>query len=79
MNGATIERLEADIQQLSLTDQLLLIERLAQSIRQSAAPTWSALDSQLAAMADDPQIQRELRLIEGEFAGTEADGLEETA
>ena len=31
--------------------------------------------NELAAMADDPQIQRELRAINAEFAGAESDGL----
>jgi hypothetical protein len=35
------------------------------------------LDEALAAMANDPDTQRELRLIEAEFAMTELDGLEE--
>lgn len=35
----------------------------------------SELESQLAAMAADPDIQREIRLIENEFTGTESDGL----
>jgi predicted DNA-binding antitoxin AbrB/MazE fold protein len=31
--------------------------------------------NELEAMASDPQIQRELRVINAEFAGTESDGL----
>jgi len=76
MSAVTVERIEADIRQLSFADQLLLMERLAQAIRQSTAPIQPTLDSQLAAMANDLEIQRELRIIEDEFAGTEADGLD---
>jgi hypothetical protein len=36
-------------------------------------------DNDLAAMAADPEIQRELRQIEKEFRPTEADGLENGA
>lgn len=35
------------------------------------------LSDDLDRMANDPDIQRELRLIETEFAETEADGLDE--
>jgi hypothetical protein len=34
------------------------------------------IQAQLAAMAADPDIQREIRAIEAEFAGTELDGLD---
>jgi len=76
MSNTTIERLEADISQLSLSDQLLLIERLAQHIRQRGLPDQAAFENQLAVMANDPDIQRELREIEREFARTELDGLD---
>ena len=33
-------------------------------------------ESELAAMAADPDVQRELREIRADFSGTEADGLE---
>jgi hypothetical protein len=33
------------------------------------------IESQLAEMAADPDIQREIRLIQAEFAETEGDGL----
>ncbi len=75
MNDATVERIEADIRQLSLADQLWLMERLAQHIRKSTLSRQPAWESQLAAMAHDPDIQRELQLIEAEFSGTEADGV----
>ena len=53
-----------------------LIERLAQCLRQRTLPDQPALESHLAAMASDPDIQRELRQIEAEFADTDPDGLE---
>ena len=76
MNNPTLERIEADISQLPLSEQLLLMERLAHRIRQRALPPQPDFDSQLAAMASDPDIQRELRQIEAEFAGTEAGSLD---
>jgi hypothetical protein len=75
MSNTALERIEADLDQLSLADQLWLIERLAQRIRHQAQPHQSLPESQLAAMASDPDIQRELREIEAEFEGTEFDGL----
>jgi hypothetical protein len=76
MSASLIERIETEIGQLSLPDQLWLLERLAQRIRKRASPTSVKGDAQLAAMAHDPHIQRELREIEAEFALTEGDGLE---
>ena len=76
MNNTILERIEADISQLSLSEQLWLMERLAQRIRQNALPAHPDFERQLAAMASDPDIQRELRQIEADFAGTESDGLD---
>lgn len=66
MSNAALERIEADLDQLSLIEQLWLIERLAQRIRHQAQPNQTMLDSQLAAMANDPDIQRELQEIAAE-------------
>ncbi len=74
MATPTLERIEADIEQLSLGDQLCLMERLARRIR--SRRTLAVEERDLAAMANDPTIQRELGQIDAEFAPTEADGLE---
>ena len=76
MNASLIERMEIEISQLALPDQLWLLERLIQRIRKRTLQTRPALDAQLAAMAYDPNMQRELKAIDAEFAATEADGLE---
>lgn len=77
MNANMLERIETEISQLTVLDQLWLLERLAQRIRRrTTQPQPVAFETQLAAMALDPHLQRELKLIEAEFAGTEADGLE---
>ena len=73
MNVAIIEQLETEIGQLSLSEQLWLMERLAHRIRKHTMQERPSLEEQLAAMAHDPDIQAELRQIEAEFAG--ADGL----
>jgi hypothetical protein len=75
MNTTTLEQIEADISQLSLSEQLLLIERLARRIRDRTLRPQPSRTDELAAMASDPDIQRELQQIEAEFAGTETDGL----
>ena len=75
MNLAVLSQIEERIHQLSLAEQLWLIERLAQRLREQLI-VHSPFEQQLAAMADDPDIQRELQRIEEEFAPAAADGLE---
>lgn len=77
MSTVILERIESDIQHLSLADQLWLMERLAHHIRESSVRPVLNWETQLNAMAYDPEIQRELQEIEIEFSGTEMDGLEE--
>jgi hypothetical protein len=60
---------------LSLAEQLWLIERLAQRLREQLI-AQNMFEDSLAAMATDPEIQRELQCIEEEFAPASADGLE---
>lgn len=74
MNTLTLESIESAINQLSFLEQVQLLERLAQHIRKQTERRQS-IEDQLAAMAADPEIQRELRQIEAEFSGTEMDGL----
>ena len=64
-----------NISQLSLAEQLWLIERVAQRIREKLV-AQRALDQQLAAMAADQEMQHELRSIEEDFAQAAADGLD---
>ncbi|HKA55699.1 MAG TPA: hypothetical protein VKJ47_18760 [Candidatus Binatia bacterium] len=67
MNTTTLERIEADISQLSLSEQLLLMERLARRIRDRTFLPQPSRADQLAAMANDPDIQRELQQIEAGY------------
>ncbi len=60
---ATLSRIEERIYQLPLDEQLWLIERLAQKIRNSVL-LRSNFETQLADMADDPEISKELQMIE---------------
>ena len=74
MNSSVLESIENQLPQLSHDEQLWLIERLAKRLRKKPPP--ANFEADLAAMANDPQIQQELRAIEAEFAVTEQDGLE---
>jgi hypothetical protein len=76
MTNTELNRLESVIGQLTFTEQVWLMDRLAQKIRDRSARVVSVQDEHLEAMAEDPAIQRELIEIENEFASTERDGLE---
>lgn len=69
----TVERIERELYKLPFRAQLLLMERLARHIAATAIPHDLAAD--LRAMAEDPEIQRELALIEEELGPAELDGL----
>jgi hypothetical protein len=75
MNSSVLDRLNADIQRLTLEEQVWLLEQLAQRIREKTMRQQQILEGQLTAMANDPDIQREIELIQSEFAETESDGL----
>ena len=74
MISTDLDRLNDEIQQLTLMEQVWLLEQLAHHIRNQAAHQ-QGIESQLEAMASDPQIQRELREIEVEFGPADFDGL----
>lgn len=76
MTSLDLVRIEAAIDQLPLSDQLSLIEHLARRIRERSQQAPDPRERELEEMANDPAIQRELREIEADFAGTESDGLE---
>jgi len=75
MNLSALSQIEESIAQLSLVEQLRLIERVAQRLREHL-DAQSTFDQQLVAMAADQEMQQELRRIEEEFAHTAADGLD---
>ena len=76
MDSSVLSQLEESIDKLSLEEQLWLIERVSQRIRENMVEK-STLDDQLAVMAADPEIQLELQRINEEFASAEEDGLED--
>ncbi len=75
MSSANLTQLEELIGRLPIIEQLVLIERVSQQIRQRLSSGKNE-DAQLAFMAADPEIQTELGKINDEFLVTEADGLE---
>jgi len=70
---SVMAEIESQLDQLTPDEQLLLIEKLAKRLRRKDDKDW---ERDLAALAADPDIQRELREIEQEFAGNEMNGLE---
>ena len=76
MSSATISEIEKRIDELSLDEQLRLLELLASRVRRRADTRIVELGSDLEEMAADPDIQRELQAIEEEFRVAEGDGLE---
>jgi hypothetical protein len=76
MSDSIVTQIEEGFNQLSIPEQLWLIERLVHRVHQATLNNRSDLNRQLALMADDPEIQSEMRNIEREFSQAEADGLE---
>ena len=69
-----IAEIEDQLNRLSTEEQWELLERLFRRLRpRTSRPDW---DADIVAMAADPDIQRELKAINDEFAITEMDGLE---
>ncbi len=75
MSQVILSQLEQNILQLPVDEQLLLISRIAEKLRKKIDES-SEFESSLAEMADDADIQRELKEIEEDFRYTELDGLE---
>lgn len=76
MATTALLKIEEQINHLSLNDLLALIEIATHRIRDKTRHVGSDLESELRAMAADPQIQKELAQIDQEFSVTEMDGLE---
>ena len=76
MNQSLRSQIEDTFGKLSISEQLLLIERLVHQVNQNTLQEGDEIESQLALMAADPGIRNELKKIEREFAYTESDGLE---
>ena len=77
MSSPVLTEIEQRIDLLSLEEQMRLLENLAERIHRAKEEIPSSAADDLAAMAADPDIQRELREIDAEFRVTEMDGLED--
>jgi len=75
MSHSILQDIETRIDQLSTDEKWCLLERLAHDLRHAKGVN-SELAATLERMAADPDIQREIREIEQEFAATAKDGLE---
>ncbi len=76
MDVISVSQIEKNIGMLPRKDQLFLIERIIQRLRQKEKAEEENIEKQLTLMASDPNIQEELKKINGEFAVAEIDGLE---
>jgi hypothetical protein len=76
MSQTILSEIEENILQLPVDEQLLLISRVAERLR-SKIESENNFESELAEMANDGNIQRELKEIEEDFRYTELDGLAE--
>jgi len=76
MNQIVLSQLEKNILQLPVEEQLLLISRVAEKLRRKMDKT-SDFENSLIEMANDTDIQREMKDIEKDFRFTELDGLAE--
>ncbi|MBA2493373.1 MAG: hypothetical protein H0V31_01590 [Acidobacteria bacterium] len=76
MSQIVLSQIEQNILQLPVDEQLLLISQVAEKLRKKVE-TQTDFENQLSGMANDANIQRELKEIEEDFRQTELDGLEQ--
>jgi hypothetical protein len=75
----TVVEIERTIHALSFDEKLWLMERIAQQLRSTPQTVEiSNLDAELAEMANDPEIQAELNLINTEFGRSKTNLFSET-
>ena len=75
MARPALSEIENEFARLSPDAQLTLLERLVHRTRVAIAERRDNWETELAAMAADPEIRRELDAIGSEFSATEGDGL----
>jgi len=75
MDEATVSRIEAEFRRLSHAEQAQLLTRLQSQLASSPVTKTEDVETQLVAMAADPDIRRELHEIEVEFGTADSDGL----
>jgi hypothetical protein len=57
-------------------DDSWIPDEFKQGMAEATTGYFAGMENELAAMANDPQIRRELRSIHAEFAAAESDGLD---
>ena len=75
MSQFTLSQIEERFSKLPISEQRVLIDRLVRRFNEQTSNQNKDVDDQLAQMAADPDIQREVQEIEREFAVTDSDGL----
>jgi hypothetical protein len=75
MSSVNADQIEREFSELPAQLQLRLLERLTVQVRAKISGDDAVFASELAAMASDPDMRRELAAIETEFRQTEGDGL----
>ena len=75
MSQFTLSQIEEGFSKLPISEQRGLIDRLVRRVNEQTSNQNKDVDDQLAQMAADPDIQREVQEIEREFAVTDSDGL----
>ena len=75
MSQFTLSQIEERFSKLPISEQRGLIDRLVRRVNEQTSNQNKDVDDQLARMAADPDIQREVQEIEREFALTDSDGL----
>lgn len=75
MNNVLMDEIEEQVAQLSADEQRLLLRRLTHKMRKDVSDR-AERKRVMMEMAQDPDIQRELKAINEEFACTHMDGLE---
>ena len=75
MSEFTLSQIEERFSKLPISEQRGLIDRLVRRVNEQTSNQNKDVDDQLAQMAADPDIQREVQEIEREFALTDSDGL----
>jgi hypothetical protein len=75
MPSSSVNVIEKEFERLSPEAQLSLLERLQRRFRGSVAGSNEPWADDLAAMAADPQIRREIDSFNADTPVTEADGL----
>jgi hypothetical protein len=75
MPSPAFHEIENEFERLSTEAQQSLLERLLRRFRVSLAGRADRWEAELAAMAADPQVRREVDCFNAEAHVTEADGL----